>query len=291
MQQIILTKGLPAAGKSSWAKEKVSQDGTFIRVNKDELRSTLFCGQRWTQAKEGLVIMTRDYIVGQAILSGKSVIVDDTNFAPKHFNAMEGIGIKYRKEGRDIRVAYQDFTHVPVETCIERDLKREHSVGQKVIMDMYNKYLRPAPEKIPYLPHLEDCIIVDIDGTIAKMCDRSPYDTSCRVFDDEVHAPIIQIAKRSGYRPIFVSGRESTDECRKATVRWLTEKAGFEHPLLIMRNFGDHRPDYVVKKEIFDNHIRNKYNVIFVLDDRNQVVDMWRNKLGLYCLQVADGNF
>ena len=57
-----------------------------------------------------------------------------------------------------------------------------------------------------------------------------------------------------------------------------------------MRKTGDFRKDSIVKKELFDENVRGKYNIEFVLDDRNQVVEMWRS-IGLVCLQVADGNF
>ena len=77
--------------------------------------------------------------------------------------------------------------------------------------------------------------------------------------------------------------------CRAETEKWLEDKE-VEYVALFMRPEGDHRKDNIVKEEIFNNHIRNKYNVIFVLDDRNQVVEMWRS-LGLKCLQVADGDF
>jgi hypothetical protein len=63
-----------------------------------------------------------------------------------------------------------------------------------------------------------------------------------------------------------------------------------ENNVLMMRKTGDKRKYSIVKKEIFNEHIKGKYCVDFVLDDRNQVVEMWR-KLGLVCLQVAEGNF
>ena len=59
---------------------------------------------------------------------------------------------------------------------------------------------------------------------------------------------------------------------------------------LHMRRAGDARKDSVVKRELFDAHVRDRYNVRRVYDDRNQVVDMWRS-LGLACLAVAEGNF
>jgi hypothetical protein len=58
----------------------------------------------------------------------------------------------------------------------------------------------------------------------------------------------------------------------------------------MMRKQGDFRRDSIVKKEIYDNDIKGKFDVEFVLDDRQQVVDMWR-EIGLKCLQVAPGNF
>jgi hypothetical protein len=57
-----------------------------------------------------------------------------------------------------------------------------------------------------------------------------------------------------------------------------------------MRAEGDTRKDSIIKEEIYRAEIENKYNVLFVLDDRNQVVELWR-RLGLTCLQVAEGNF
>jgi hypothetical protein len=57
-----------------------------------------------------------------------------------------------------------------------------------------------------------------------------------------------------------------------------------------MRKSGDYRKDYEVKKEIYETYIKDKFNVLCVLDDRQSVVDMWRS-LGLTCLQVNYGDF
>ena len=56
-----------------------------------------------------------------------------------------------------------------------------------------------------------------------------------------------------------------------------------------MRQDGDFRRDDIVKQEILDKYI-DKDRVLFVLDDRDQVVDMWRRN-GLTCFQVAEGDF
>ncbi len=57
-----------------------------------------------------------------------------------------------------------------------------------------------------------------------------------------------------------------------------------------MRKTDDFRPDEDVKKEIYNENIKNKFNVLYVFDDRNSVVNIWRNE-GLTCLQVANGDF
>jgi len=80
------------------------------------------------------------------------------------------------------------------------------------------------------------------------------------------------------------------DSSQPQTERWLA-KHNVPYDMLIMRKHTDTRKDSIIKKEIFDEHIKGKYFVRFVLDDRNQVVDMWRQDLGLPCLQVYYGDF
>lgn len=92
---------------------------------------------------------------------------------------------------------------------------------------------------------------------------------------------------------IFLSGRE--DSCAAVTNSWLAdagwdsrETEGVVGPL--MRKTGDRRPDFEVKYDLFNEHVRGRYDVIFALDDRNQVVRLWRD-MGIKCLQVQDGDF
>jgi hypothetical protein len=95
----------------------------------------------------------------------------------------------------------------------------------------------------------------------------------------------------SGTEIIFMSGRDGV--CLQETAEWIKihfawQDADFK---LIMRLAKDQRKDNIVKKELFDQHILDKYYVCAVLDDRQQVVDMWRKELGLTCLQVDYGDF
>lgn len=59
---------------------------------------------------------------------------------------------------------------------------------------------------------------------------------------------------------------------------------------LFMRETDDKRKDHVVKLELYKKYIDGNYNVEAVFDDRQRVVDMWRD-IGLTVFQVADGNF
>ena len=139
------------------------------------------------------------------------------------------------------------------------------------------------------VPPLPLAIICDLDGTLALLGDRSPYDAS-RCLDDVLNEPIAHILKTYqaiGVHILVVSGREAKH--RKPTDQWL-QQHGIVHAALHMRPTHDFRKDAVMKTEVFERHIRGKFDVLFVLEDRNQVVDMWRG-LGLTCLQVAPGDF
>jgi hypothetical protein len=143
------------------------------------------------------------------------------------------------------------------------------------------------PEPAHYLP---DAVIVDIDGTVALRCDRDPYDETT-VINDQPNAPVcrlVTVLAMSGYRIVFVSGR--TEACRADTETWLYRRFPFHWNALHMRAVGDKRRDAEVKTEIYRDHIEGRFNVRWVLDDRNQTVDAWR-ALGLTCLQVAPGDF
>ncbi len=140
-------------------------------------------------------------------------------------------------------------------------------------------------------------IICDIDGTLAHMTNRGPYDTSKYMDDskdDFVHTLFANLCARYNSTRIIVSGR--SEEFREVTEAWL-EEHGVTYKYLYMRDpkrrdeKGNKLNDAIIKREIYEQLIQPYYDVICCIDDRNRVVDMWRNELGLRCLQVADGNF
>lgn len=149
---------------------------------------------------------------------------------------------------------------------------------------------------------LPPAIIVDIDGTIALINKRSPFDQT-KWHQDLPHQPIIDLiyAVTMGYwgntkqeiTIIFMTGREGGEENQNATWDWIYEYA----PLLTvgsglyMRKQGDQRGDVIVKKEMFDEHVKDKYNVLWVFEDRNKMINFWRNEMHLPTLQVKDGDY
>ena len=137
---------------------------------------------------------------------------------------------------------------------------------------------------------LPPAIICDIDGTLADLGERSPYDFE-KVDQDQVKhatAEAVRVFARAGYAIILFSGRN--DSAQAMTESWLqANDIPFQH--LVMRRTGDRRRDSKVKREMYERAVNGKYDVLLVLDDRDQVVEMWRKELGLTCFQVDYGNF
>jgi len=272
-----MLKGLPASGKSIYAKELVAMG--WKRVNKDDLRAMIDCGT-WSKNNEKFILRVEQNIVREYLVD-HDVVVDDTNFV-------------HEESWRDIAdECFADFEvkffDTPVMECIERDLKRgDKSVGVKVIMGMYNQFIKPK-ESFSTISSKIPAYIFDIDGTLAHMSNRSPYDWS-KVDTDSPDLALRKIANalnNSGADIIYLSGRDGS--CELKTDEWLFNNK-FPHGRLVMRDAGDQRKDSIVKKEIYQKHIEPFYNVIAVFDDRNQVVDMWRS-IGLKCCQVDYGFF
>lgn len=279
--KILMLKGLPGSGKSTWAKTFVEGDGTWVRVNKDSIRDMI---GGYSPKKEKLVLKVRDALIEAALKEGKKVIVDDTNFHPKHEIRLRMVADIYAATF-DVKVF-----DTPLDECIKNDLKRPNSVGERVIKKMHQDYLRPAIakeyQKNPFLPK---AIICDLDGTIALGNGRNPYDAST-CDEDLVNEPVAEAIwkyAREDYKILFTSGRDET--FRPQTIKFL-KKLNIPGYQLFMRAAGDRRKDHVVKLELFQRHIHGYYNVEAVFDDRQRVVDMWRD-VGLTVFQVADGNF
>jgi len=294
MKTVWILKGLPASGKSTFAKELLRKHpGAYKRINRDDLRAMLDESHH-NKENERFALQVRDLLILAALRSGKHVIVDDTNLNPQHEPHIRNLVQEYRRETGDEVSVRVKFFEVSLEEAIARDLKRPRPVGERVIRQIYEKYLAPPVVPLQQDETLPKAILVDIDGTIAQMGRRSPFDWE-RVHLDTPKAHVVRLVQglhRAGYRVIFMSGRDEV--CRESTKTWIAEHFAWQEPgdyLLFMRGHGDQRKDSIIKRELFDGHVRDKFYVEAVIDDRNQVVDMWRRELGLTCLQVDYGDF
>lgn len=287
MKEIIILKGLPASGKTTWANAQLKQfPGKYKRVNKDSLRDRMD-GGKWSRKNEEFVIKTRNELIDRALYEGYSVIVDDTNLSAEHETVIRNIASAHSSV-QEVQVTVKSFD-VSLEECLKRDSERAKPVGRNVILRMYNQYLRPTIAPVVWNPDLPAAIICDLDGTLAIHNGRDPHDTA-RCGEDLInHAiwKILNLYMAEGDEIILVTGREDT--YRPLTEEWLKDQ-GVTYNKLLMRKGGDHRRDNIIKKKIYEAEIKGKYNVRFVLDDRQRVVDMWREQ-GLLVLQVADGDY
>lgn len=305
---LTILRGLPGSGKSTYARAWVAAAplGERVRVNRDDLRVSMF-GPGYAEpipACELQVTSVQYGTVASLLGGGVDVIVDDTNLRARTVRDLARLAVK---AGATWRVL-DWFLDVPVEVCIMRDKLRDRPVGEDVIWRMHRKYLAGGRPPIPDLgdvpvagapyrpdPTLPRAVMVDIDGTVALHEGvRGPYDTS-RYHLDRPNAAVVDAIHNemwSGERIVFCSGRD--EDHRAVTEAWLRKHVTFPEYAtnweLFMRPAGDRRNDAIIKLELFDKHIRHRYNVLRVYDDRARVVAAWRS-IGLTVFAVADGNF
>lgn len=304
MPTIHVMSGLPASGKTTAARQLLAESrGHVRRVNLDDLRAMLDYsgGERmWSHAHEQTALGIQDAAIREAIAAGFDVVVDNTHLTP-HIPKR----IKAAALGQAL-FRVHDFTHVPIEECLRRDAVRENPVGEDVIRRLNDNHVKAtrngwrltdewmndAPATNVYVPDLAlpSAIMCDIDGTLALMGDRGPFDFA-RCGDDllneSVRRALVSFRLANDDRIILLSGRG--DNFRAETETWLA-KHDVPFDELWMRAAGDSRRDDIVKAELFNEHVRERYNVRVSLDDRDRVVALWR-RMGLPTWQVNYGNF
>ncbi len=288
--KLIICQGLPASGKTTWAKGEVERHRDWSRVNRDDLREMLHGGLRhgaraFSQGDEAIVRTLRDAAITLALKASRIVISDDTNLIPKTFQHLKDLGSKC---GAEVEIN-DSFLKRSLSQCITADEQRQFPVGASVIRRMWQEHVRPRSLQAPGDTSHPQAVICDLDGTLAVLNGRDPYDAST-CDQDGVNENVLRTLngyKAAGVSVVFVSGRQVKDWVPTKT---FLSRYGFGGSPLFMRATDDTRLDSIVKQEIYDNYIKDQYNVILVIDDRDQVVDMWRG-LGLETWQVNYGNF
>lgn len=296
--KILVLQGVPASGKSTFARSLVLKDKSYVIVSRDAIREAR--GDYWIPEHEDYISDIEEFEIRSAIKHNLNPIIDATNLNPKTIAKWKNLA-----EELNVNIEFKMF-EIDFATALERDSKRERCVGKKVLERFFRNYF-PDQLKVYYTDdrlkgpfylyndEKEDCIIADLDGTVCLHDGRNPYDLT-RVSEDIPNYPLVQFLKEliCNKHIIFLSGREETNQCRQDTINWLTENIcspdfGYKWELL-MRDKNNFEPDEIIKERIFHKEIEPKYNVIAVFDDRNKVVKMWRS-LGLLCNQVYWGNF
>ena len=150
---------------------------------------------------------------------------------------------------------------------------------------------------------MKNTIIFDLDGTLALIDKRRELSTkpNGKIDFDKLHDPSLikhdkpnwpvikmaQLFAEQGFNIVIFSGRLDTTE--SVTRQWLAKHRIPYHKLVMRDNVRYFKPDEILKKQMLDDHL-DIDDVFCVVDDRQKVVDMWRENV-LTCFQVAEGNF
>jgi len=299
--QILILIGAPGSGKSTFARYFLRTEENWMRLCRDDFRTMQFAAGNLSNHEERLIADMLDTAVEMLLLKRNNVLLDATHCRKEYidhyierFNHLADISFK--------------LFDLDVTTLTERCEKRFQSTGKLISISTIKKFvedLEVLKKDFDFVPRpkinrqkpvviqdagLPKAVLCDLDGTLALMRDRNPYDaTHCD--EDDLNEPVASVLRNfynNGFQILLISGRE--DRFYQPTVRFL-EKHTISYYQLWMRKTGDLRKDAIIKREIFDAEIADRYFIEFVLDDRNQVVEMWRKELQLPCFQVNYGNF
>lgn len=275
--KMIITRGISASGKSTFAKELCEKDESYVDINRDYIRFNVvkpgsdWSNYKFTNKSERDVTEIQKEMVMDAFGKEKNVIISDTNLNENTMKMWVDIAddLGYTVEVKEFPISYEE--------AIKRDRLRANSVGHTVIYKQYLNWLKVTGAVDSGRKNLSrPAIIFDIDGTLAfNHGERGWYDWM-RVGEDSVNeflADILRNKYNYGNTIILVSGRDEV--CREVTEDWMFRN-DIPYDLLYMRKEGDQRKDSIVKMEIFNEHIKNKYDIQAVFDDRPQVLrDVW----------------
>jgi len=149
-------------------------------------------------------------------------------------------------------------------------------------------------------------VIFDLDGTLADITLRRTLaiDSTDGKMDwdvffdpkniglDQPNTPVITMAQllhSQGYKIVILSGRSARTQ--DVTLDWLNQhNVPFDDIHMRPTDKKSHfLPDNVLKQNWLFTVLKDD-DIFAVFDDRQQVVDMWRDN-GLTVFQVADGDF
>lgn len=286
LKQAILTVGPSGSGKSTFAG-RLAKSG-WAEINRDNIRFNGYekdwTKYNFTKQNEFKVTKKADKLIAQAIEDDKNIIISDTNLNPyyrkKYRELLEGEGYIVKEQAFDV-----DF-----ETLLERNANRQGGIPYELLLEQYKRF-QEYKGVTPYVgdEELPEAIIFDIDGTLADHPHRSPFDMD-KVDTDEPIPHVVAMCQgmKDKYKIVFLSGRHDT--AMEKTSQWLMDHVGewTVGSSLLMREEGDNRKDYIIKKELFEEYVTPYYNVKAVVDDRKQVIEQCWNVLGVPVINVGN---
>ena len=269
----------------------------YVIVSRDNIRESR--GEYWIPSQEDYISAIEEFQVRTAIEMELTPVIDATNLNKKTLDKWNSLAKEL-----NATLTIHEIEVPPFKEALKRDNNRERPVGEKVLRRFYLDYYPQLMEEYRYMKEFTgkpQAIIVDLDGTLSIMGPRSPYDYD-KVYMDKIDFRLSELLKEvlneTKFDIIFLTGRDEI--CREQTVDWLERNFKEQFWLnrgvrqynwhLHMRNEGDRRPDFEVKREIYKERIEPWRDVVAVFEDRDQCVDMWREE-GILCLQPARGNF
>jgi predicted kinase len=256
MNKIIFMRGAPASGKSTWAKQYISSNPKVKRVSRDEIREQLdFYSTVGNYENEKLVSEIERENILSLLKKGYDVIIDATLTQTKYLKDYFKLFVN---TGFNLEFELKTF-NTTLEQCIERNFARAEQGGRNVPKDVIQKmhscivsntrsfendfaglveeYKENFALKNIYKNlDLEPCYVFDIDGTLAHMNGRGPFDWS-RVGEDKENRDVAMISSELyisnlNKRVFIMSGRDEI--CRPETEKWLSGHGIFHHGLFMV---------------------------------------------------------
>lgn len=292
--KLVIVRGLPGSGKSDFAFSWVDEDpGWRIRVSKDDIARQIFGVDNHyylTQHQSATVSHMQHSMVNGALKALLSVVVDDPNLDAQTVREWMSLADRYKVPFEVVDRLVDDLNTATKRSSLPPEIVRKLN---KNFVKKGRLPALPVKKDVPALdlssyepdPELPKAYLCDIDGTVARMIGRSPFAYD-RVHEDHLIENVAEVVKflAKDHRIVFMTGRE--DYCRDLTTDWLTGH-GFAVDELYMRPTGDtETPDEQLKLDLFNKHVRERYNVVGVFDDRRKVCAMWEN-LGLTLFRVG----